>query len=101
MMVSEVGSTEYGGSKATWIKEMLNTVPTDYPKIRGLLWFEKYDDGMDWPIETSSRATSAFADGNPEPGLRRATSSARWPSARSARRLARRLLVKATGQTSN
>jgi beta-mannanase len=67
MMVSEVGSTEYGGSKANWIKEMLNTVPVNYPKIRGLLWFEKYDDGMDWPIETSTAATSAFASGIQNP----------------------------------
>ena len=69
-MISEIGSTEYGGSKAAWIKDMLAKIPTDYPKIRGLLWFEKFDDGMDWPIETSASATSAFADRHPEPRLR-------------------------------
>jgi mannan endo-1,4-beta-mannosidase len=63
LIVSEVGSTEYGGSKASWIEEMLRNVPTEYPKIRGLVWFEKYDDGMDWPIESSTAATGAFADG--------------------------------------
>jgi hypothetical protein len=42
---------------------MLSKVPTSYPKIRGLLWFEKFDSNMDWPIETSSTATSAFAAG--------------------------------------
>jgi Glycosyl hydrolase family 26 len=67
MVVSEVGSSEYGGSKADWIREMLGSVPTEYPKIRGLLWFEKYDDGMDWPIETSGSATSAFAEGIQSP----------------------------------
>ncbi|HEY4779841.1 MAG TPA: hypothetical protein VIH47_09640, partial [Solirubrobacterales bacterium] len=67
LMVSEVGSTEYGGSKAAWIKDMLAKIPTAYPKIRGLLWFEKYDDGMDWPIETSASATSAFAEGIQNP----------------------------------
>ncbi len=67
MIVGEVASTEYGGSKATWISEMLNEVPTAYPKIRGLLWFEMYEDGMDWPIETSSSATSAFAAGIQNP----------------------------------
>ena len=46
---------------------MLSKVPTNYPKIRGLLWFEKYDDGMDWPIETSTSATSAFASGIQNP----------------------------------
>jgi hypothetical protein len=67
LMISEVGSTEYGGSKAAWIKDMLAKVPSAYPKIRGLLWFEKFDDGMDWPIETSSSATAAFAEGMKNP----------------------------------
>ena len=67
MIVSEVGSTEYGGSKAAWIKDMLAKIPSSYPKIRGLLWFEKFDDGMDWPIETSASATSAFAEGIKNP----------------------------------
>jgi beta-mannanase len=63
MIIGEVGSTEYGGSKAAWISDMLSKIPTSYPKIRGLLWFDRYDSGMDWPIETSSSATSAFATG--------------------------------------
>jgi beta-mannanase len=63
MMIGEVASSEYGGSKATWIKEMLSEVPTEFPQIRALLWFDKYDSSMDWPIETSSTATSAFAEG--------------------------------------
>ena len=67
MIVGEVGSTEYGGSKASWISDMLAKVPTAYPKIRGLLYFEKYDSGMDWPIETSTTATSAFAAGIQSP----------------------------------
>ena len=63
MIISEVGSTEYGGSKAAWITDMLAKLPTAYPKVKGLLWFEKYDDGMDWPLVTSTSATSAFAAG--------------------------------------
>jgi Glycosyl hydrolase family 26 len=63
MIVSEVGSTEHGGSKSAWIEDMLAKVPTAYPKIRGLLWFEKYDDGMDWPLVSSGSATAAFASG--------------------------------------
>ncbi len=46
---------------------MLAKIPTSYPKIRGLLWFEQFDDGMDWPIETSTSATSAFAEGIQNP----------------------------------
>jgi beta-mannanase len=67
MIVSEVGSTEYGGSKAAWITDMLAKIPANYPKIHGLLWFEQFDDGMDWPLETSASATSAFAAGIQNP----------------------------------
>jgi beta-mannanase len=61
LVISEVGSSEYGGSKAAWIQEALQSASTNYPKLRGLIWFDNYADGMDWPIETSSGATSAFA----------------------------------------
>jgi hypothetical protein len=67
MIVGETASSEYGGSKANWISEALNKLPTAFPKIHGLLWFEKYDGGMDWPIETSTSATSAFAAGIQNP----------------------------------
>jgi cell division septation protein DedD len=67
MMVSEVGSTESGGSKATWIREMLSSIPVSYPKVRGLVWFDKNEGGMDWPIESSTSATSAFASGIQDP----------------------------------
>jgi hypothetical protein len=63
MMISEVASSEFGGSKAGWVREMLADVPTEYPKVRGLLWFDKPDSGMDWPIESSAAATTAFAEG--------------------------------------
>ena len=67
MIISEVGSTEYGGSKAAWIADALRSASTEYPRLRGLLWFEKYDDGMDWPLATSTAAASAFAAGVQNP----------------------------------
>lgn len=67
LMIGEVASSENGGSKATWIKDMLARVPTEYPSIRALLWFDKYDSGMDWPIETSAAATAGFAAGIANP----------------------------------
>jgi beta-mannanase len=67
MIIGETGASEYGGSKADWITDALAKIPTEYPDIRGVLWFEKYDDGMDWPIETSPAATSAFAAGIQNP----------------------------------
>jgi mannan endo-1,4-beta-mannosidase len=76
MAIGEMGSTEYGGSKASWISDALSRVPTEYPKIRALLYFEKYDSGMDWPIETSATATSAFAAGIQNPAYATNTFSA-------------------------
>ncbi len=67
MMLGEVGSSEHGGSKADWIRDALAAVPTEYPQIRALLWFDKFDDNMDWPIETSAPATTAFAEGIQQP----------------------------------
>jgi hypothetical protein len=67
MMLAEVGSSELGGSKADWIRDALTRVPTEYQQIRALLWFDKFDDNMDWPIETSAPATTAFAEGVGQP----------------------------------
>jgi hypothetical protein len=67
MMIGEVASTEYGGSKAAWIKDMLARIPAEYQQIRALLWFDKFDSNMDWPVETTSSATTAFAEGLQNP----------------------------------
>jgi Glycosyl hydrolase family 26 len=67
LLIGEIGSSEYGGSKANWISDALAAIPARYPKIRGLLWFDTFDDGMDWPIESSASATGAFATGIENP----------------------------------
>jgi hypothetical protein len=67
MMIGEVASSEHGGSKAAWIKDMLTRIPAEYTKIRALLWFEKFDSNMDWPVETSGSAASALAEGLQNP----------------------------------
>jgi hypothetical protein len=67
LMIAEIGSTEYGGSKANWIAEALAQIPVAYPEIHGLLWFDTFIEGMDWPIESSASATAAFAAGIASP----------------------------------
>jgi beta-mannanase len=62
MVIGEVGSAENGGSKSAWISEMLRELPTNYQGIRGVIWFDKLEEG-DWPIESSPAAESAFASG--------------------------------------
>ncbi len=63
MMVGETASEEKGGSKAKWIRNLLNVIPKRYPKLRALIWFDERDQGMNWPIESSRAATRAFAKG--------------------------------------
>jgi hypothetical protein len=62
MVIGEVGSAENGGSKSAWIAEMLRKLPTAYQGIRGVIWFDKKEEG-DWPIESSPAAQSAFMSG--------------------------------------
>lgn len=64
IMIGETASTEYGGSKAAWITDMLTVaLPQKFPRIGALVWFNWNADGMDWVIETSSTAQAAFAKG--------------------------------------
>jgi beta-mannanase len=68
ILIGETASTEWGGSKAAWITDMLKTqLPTNFPKIRALAWFNWniYENGgtYDWHIESSATAQSAFARG--------------------------------------
>jgi hypothetical protein len=67
LLVGETASSETGGSKAGWIHNMFEVLPTEFPKIRGFLWFEKEDRGMEWPLESSESSVSAFAAGIKDP----------------------------------
>jgi glycosyl hydrolase family 26 len=64
MLIGETASSEQGTpSKAAWITELLSILPTRYPKVRGVAWFNWAVEGKDWPIETSSSAEAAFKTG--------------------------------------
>jgi hypothetical protein len=67
MLIGEVATTESGGSKADWINNMFNELPTDFPDVHGFLWYDVTSPGpggqSDWPLESSSAAASAFSAG--------------------------------------
>jgi mannan endo-1,4-beta-mannosidase len=68
IMITEIASSEYGGSKSAWITEALKTMlPTKYPRFKAVLWFNwncpSTNGNMDWVIESSSSAKTAFAGG--------------------------------------
>jgi hypothetical protein len=63
MMIAETASSDRGGSKPAWIKNMLHVVRTKYRKVRGLIWLDVNDRGTNWPLETSKSASNAFRKG--------------------------------------
>ena len=63
LMLGEFATSPYGGHKALWIKKMFQQLPQKYPRVRAMVYFDTVDRGVDWPIETSPAATTAFARG--------------------------------------
>jgi len=66
--ICEVAASEFGGSKATWTRNLLGEmVQEEMPQVRGFYWFNwNIDHGagrVDWPIETSPEAQAAFKAG--------------------------------------
>ena len=63
-MVGETGSTEFGGSKASWLRSaLLNELPVHFPRVKAFLYFNQHYDGISWQIESSASARLAFAEG--------------------------------------
>jgi Glycosyl hydrolase family 26/Fibronectin type III domain len=72
IMIGEIGSIEYGaGVKANWITNMLDVLPTSFPKIKALVWFNwRISDSGTWhgfEVESSASSQSAFAGGIASP----------------------------------
>ncbi len=64
VMIGEFASSEVGGSKASWISDALSTqITKTFPRIKAHLWFNTNCDGVDWRVESSGAATSAFKTG--------------------------------------
>ena len=69
VLLSEVGATETGANtakKVTWIRDLFKGI-AENPQIIGLAWFDQSILGNDWRIESSSAASTAFAEGVADP----------------------------------
>jgi hypothetical protein len=65
LLLTEVGSAEQGGSKATWIRQLFDLVAEE--GIRGLIWFQ-YDKEADWRVQSTPAAAAAFRQEAAVPG---------------------------------
>jgi len=63
IVLGEMASTGSDRAKATWIRNMFKQLATRFRRVRGLIWFDQVDRGVNWPLETSAAATGAFARG--------------------------------------
>jgi hypothetical protein len=70
MLLAEFASGGKSHRKAEWITQMFQDLRTKYQRIRGLIWFEQIDRGVQWPIESAPKVTEAFKRGIKAPGFR-------------------------------
>ena len=67
VMVAEFGSLAVGGDRAAWYRDALEDLPSRYPAIRSLLFFETGADQtvtyqkVDWRLTTDSTSAKAVA----------------------------------------
>ncbi len=63
VLLAEMGSGGAGHAKAVWVRKMFQSLRTKFRRIRGLIWFDQVDRGVQWPIETSPSVLKAFSRG--------------------------------------
>ena len=59
IFIAETGSSEAGGNKAAWVSNMFKTIPTSFPRIVGVVWFDENKE-HDWRITSSSLTLASF-----------------------------------------
>ena len=64
VMITETGSGDSGGDKATWIRDAyLKAIPQRFPRVAAVVWFNRDFTAAgerDWRIESSSASTDAY-----------------------------------------
>jgi beta-mannanase len=64
LFIAEFSSTEHGGDKAAWIRDMFTVLPAKFPKINALMWFSQSKSAeADWAVDTSPAALAAWKAG--------------------------------------
>ena len=65
VMIAEFGSLAVGGDRAEWYRQALDSLPTRYPAVRALVFFQTRDDQtvtyqkVDWTFTGDSLVTGA------------------------------------------
>lgn len=59
VLVGETASSSEGGDKAAWITRAFSDVPTLFPRVGAIIWFEANKE-QDWRVESSQTTLAAF-----------------------------------------
>ena len=59
ILIGEMASDESGGDKAAWIDAIIPTLRTDFPLIKGVVWFDVKKERA-WQIDSSSATLAAY-----------------------------------------
>lgn len=59
IVLAETATTELGGSKAQWITDAFAMIPTRFPRIVGVTWFNLNKE-TDWRVQSSPGSLQAF-----------------------------------------
>ena len=67
MLIGEVGAVTDGGSQSAWIENMLKTVPAQYPKVHGLIWYQEPAAQWNFALSSGTASFGTFSKwiGNP------------------------------------
>jgi hypothetical protein len=64
LLIGETGSSEVGGDKAAWIRDGFARIPEDFPEVRAIVWYDKFEPetGIDWRVNSSEASLAAFRE---------------------------------------
>jgi hypothetical protein len=66
IMISETGSSEVGGDKGKWLRDMLWNMGNDFPGIAGVVMLHREklrEEGIDWRVTSTPEAFAGFKEG--------------------------------------
>ena len=69
IVLAEMASTGAPRARAAWIRNMFKQLARRFRKVRGLIWYDQIDRGIDWLLESSPEASGAFARGIADPAF--------------------------------
>ena len=59
ILIGEMASAQAGGDKAKWIDDIIPTLRTSFPLIKGVIWFD-INKERDWRISSSRESEASF-----------------------------------------